>query len=123
MVVPAERGVGFRAYDGSTAGPQDSDVVLDVRSPRAVEYLAGSPNQIGLARAYVNGDLEIVGDMYTALSRLYPLPLDHLSWGDKLSLARTFAPYALKRPEIPAIDGPYSVIASIRPRTSRSPCP
>ena len=41
MIVPAERGVGFRAYDGSTAGPQDSDVVLDVRTPRAVEYLAG----------------------------------------------------------------------------------
>jgi cyclopropane-fatty-acyl-phospholipid synthase len=104
MVVPAERGVGFRAYDGSTSGPQDSDVVFEVRSPRALEYLAGSPNQIGLARAYVSGDLEIVGDMYTALSRLYPLPLDHLTWSDKLTLVRTFAPYAFKRPEIPAIE-------------------
>ncbi|MFN8173146.1 MAG: class I SAM-dependent methyltransferase [Candidatus Nanopelagicales bacterium] len=104
MIVPAERGVGFRAYDGSTAGPQDSDVVLDVRTPRAVEYLAGSPNQIGLARAYVNGDLEIVGDAYTALSRLYPLPLDHLTWSDKIALARTFAPYAFKRPAPPALE-------------------
>ena len=73
MIVPPERGVGFRAYDGSTSGPQDSDVVMEVRSPRAVEYLAGSPNQLGLARAYVSGDLEIVGDVYDALlsTRVY----------------------------------------------------
>lgn len=104
MIVPDERGVGFRSYDGSTAGPADADVVLEVRSPRAVEYLAASPNQIGLARAYVNGDLDIVGDTYTALSRLYPLPLDHLTWSDKIALVRTFAPYALKRPAPPALE-------------------
>ena len=102
MIVPAEREVGFRAYDGSVAGPQDGAVILEVRSPRAVQYLAGSPNQLGLARAYVTGDLEIIGDAYDALSRLYPLPLDHLSWRDKLELAKTFAPFAIKRPEIPA---------------------
>ncbi|MHB1166429.1 MAG: class I SAM-dependent methyltransferase [Candidatus Nanopelagicales bacterium] len=101
MIVPAERGVGFRAYDGSTAGPQDADVLLEVRSPRAVHYLAASPNQLGLARAYVTGDLEIIGDAYAALSRLYPLPLDHLSWGDKLALGRAFAPFAMKRPAPP----------------------
>jgi cyclopropane-fatty-acyl-phospholipid synthase len=101
MIVPAERGVGFRAYDGSSAGPKDADVLLEVRSPRAVHYLASSPNQLGLARAYVSGDLEIIGDAYTALSRLYPLPLDHLSWTDKLALARAFAPFAVKRPAPP----------------------
>ena len=101
MIVPADRGVGFRAYDGSTAGPVDADVVLEVRSPRAVQYLATAPSQLGLARAYVAGDLEIIGDAYTALSRLYPLPLDHVSWGDRLALARAFAPYAFKRPAPP----------------------
>lgn len=101
MIVPADRGVGFRAYDGSTAGPADAEVVLDVRSPRAVEYFAGAPSQLGLARAYVTGDLEIIGDAYTALSKLYPLPLDHLTWRDKLELARSFAPFALKRPAPP----------------------
>ncbi|MDO8308614.1 MAG: class I SAM-dependent methyltransferase [Actinomycetota bacterium] len=101
MIVPAERGVGFRAYDGSSSGPQDPEVLMEVRSPRAVHYLASSPNQLGLARAYVSGDLEIIGDAYTTLSRLYPLPLDHLSWSDRLALARAFAPYALKRPAPP----------------------
>ena len=101
MIVPPERGVGFRAFDGSSAGPQDGDVVMEVRSPRAVEYLATSPNQLGLARAYVSGDLEIIGDAYTALSKLYPLPLDHLTWRDRFDLAKAFAPYAFKRPPIP----------------------
>ena len=101
MIVPEERGVGFRASDGSVAGPVNAEVTLDVRSPLAVQYFASSPSQLGLARAYVTGDLEIIGDPYTALRRLYPLPLDHLTWSDKARLARTFAPFALKRPAPP----------------------
>jgi len=101
MIVPADRGVGFRAYDGSTSGPADATVILDVRTPRAVEYLASSPGQLGLARAYVAGDIEIIGDAYDAMSRLYPMPLDHLTTGDKLKLAKAFAGKALKRPTPP----------------------
>jgi cyclopropane-fatty-acyl-phospholipid synthase len=101
LIVPAERGVGFVAYDGSTSGPADPAVTLEVRTPRAVEYIASSPNQLGLARAYVAGDLEIHGDAYAALQRLYPLPLDHVTTGDKIKLARTFAGKALRRPTPP----------------------
>ena len=101
LIVPAERGVGFRAYDGSSAGPADAVVTLDVRTPRAVEYLASAPNQLGLARAYVTGDLEIIGSAYDAMTRLYPMPMDHLTTGDKLKLARLFAGKALKRPTPP----------------------
>lgn len=101
MIVPAERGVAFRAYDGSSCGPADAAVTLEVRNPRAVEYLASSPGQLGLARAYVAGDIEIIGDAYEAMSRLYPMPLDHLTTGDKLKLAKAFAGKALKRPTPP----------------------
>lgn len=101
LVVTPERNVSFRAYDGSTSGPQDNDVILEIRSPRAVEYLAGAPSQLGLARAYVMGDLEIIGDAYTALSRLYPMDTSHLTLADKAALARQFAPFALKRPAPP----------------------
>ena len=100
-VVPAERRVGFKAYDGSSTGLIGAEVVLEITSPRGVHYIAASPNQLGLARAYVTGDLEIIGDAYTALSKLYPLPLDHLSWRDKLDLVRAFAPFAVKRPAPP----------------------
>jgi cyclopropane-fatty-acyl-phospholipid synthase len=101
IVVPAERGVGFRAYDGSTAGPANADVVLEVRSPRAVQYLASAPSQLGLARAYVTGDLEIIGDAYTALSRLYPVDWINVSWSDRVKLVREFGPKAFHRPAPP----------------------
>ena len=101
MVIPAERGVGFRAYDGSSVGVEGADVVMELRTPRGLQYIAGSPNQLGLARAYVSGDLEIHGDAYEALRRLYPLPLDHVSWSDRARLAREFAGAALARPEPP----------------------
>jgi cyclopropane-fatty-acyl-phospholipid synthase len=101
IIVPAERGVGFRAYDGSTAGPANADVVLEIRSPRAVQYLASAPSQLGLARAYVTGDLEIIGDAYTALSRLYPVDFINVSWSDRLKLVREFGPKAVHRPAPP----------------------
>ncbi len=100
-IITPDRRVSFRAYDGSSVGPQDNDVILEIRSPRAVQFLAGAPSQLGLARAYVSGDLEIIGDAYTALSRLFPLDTSHLSWRDKLELAKTFGPQALKRPAPP----------------------
>ena len=101
LIVTPDRNVGFRAYDGSSAGPQDGDAILEVRNRRAVEYLAGAPSQLGLARAYVNGALEIVGDPYIALSRLYPMKLTHLTTSDKIALGKKFAPYVMKRPAPP----------------------
>jgi cyclopropane-fatty-acyl-phospholipid synthase len=102
MVVPAERQVGFKAYDGSSTGLNGAEVVLEITHPRGIHYMAGSPNQLGLARAYVSGDLEIHGDVYEALKRLYPMPLDHVSLADKALLAKRFARDALVRPEPPA---------------------
>ncbi len=102
LIAGTQRNVSFRAYDGSTFGPQDHDAIIEINTPRAVEYLAGAPSQLGLARAYVNGDLDIVGDAYTTLSRLYPLDNSHLTLGDKFQLVKTFGHYALKRPTPPA---------------------
>ena len=101
MLVTSDRAVAFRAYDGSTAGPADAPVTLEFRNPRAVQYLAGAPNQLGLARAYVSGDLEIVGDAYEALSQLYPLDTSHITQKQKAKLVKTLLPFALKRPTPP----------------------
>jgi cyclopropane-fatty-acyl-phospholipid synthase len=101
LVVPEERGVGFRAYDGSESGPSDATVILEVRDRRAIEYFAGSPTQLGLARAYVSGDLEIIGDPYEAMMRLYPPPHPQLTLAEKARLVRQFLPAALRRPTPP----------------------
>ncbi|MFA7324417.1 MAG: class I SAM-dependent methyltransferase [Candidatus Nanopelagicales bacterium] len=100
-VVPQERGVAFRAYDGSTAGPPDAEVTLELRTPRGAQYIASAPSQLGLARAYVSGDLEIIGDTYKALARLYPLDTSHLSVKDKARLAKELLPYIMSRPAPP----------------------
>ncbi|MDQ2635734.1 MAG: class I SAM-dependent methyltransferase, partial [Actinomycetota bacterium] len=64
----------FTAYDGSTAGPQDASLGLDLLSPRGTTYLATAPGDLGLARAYVSGDLEArgvhPGDPYQLLKAL-----------------------------------------------------
>jgi cyclopropane-fatty-acyl-phospholipid synthase len=62
--------VQVRVFDGSRAGPAEAPVTIDFRSPRAFSYLATAPGQLGLARAYVVGDIEVEGDLYTALSTL-----------------------------------------------------
>ena len=51
----------FTAYDGSSAGPEDAAVGLDLRTPRGTTYLATAPGELGLARAYVSGDVEPLG--------------------------------------------------------------
>ena len=56
--------VEFMAYDGSHAGQAGSSVKITVRSPAAVAYLAQAPGALGLARAYVAGQLDVEGDMY-----------------------------------------------------------
>ena len=64
----------FSAYDGSTAGPDDAELGLDLLSPRGTTYLATAPGDLGLARAYVSGELEAhgvhPGDPYELLKAL-----------------------------------------------------
>lgn len=51
----------FTAYDGSVAGPDDAELGLGLLTPRGTTYLATAPGDLGLARAYVAGDLEMLG--------------------------------------------------------------
>ncbi|GAA3181546.1 cyclopropane-fatty-acyl-phospholipid synthase family protein [Streptomyces virens] len=61
--------VRVRTWDGSQAGPPDAPILL-VRNRRAVRHLLWKPGELGLARAWVAGDLDIEGDLYTALDLL-----------------------------------------------------
>ncbi len=61
--------VRVRTWDGSEAGPPEAPVLV-VRNRRAIRRLLFKPGELGLARAWVAGDLTIEGDLYTALDRL-----------------------------------------------------
>src|SRR5690349_2567983 len=70
LFVGPDAPVEFTAYDGSHAGQAGASVKITVRSPAAVAYLAQAPGGLGLARAYVSGQLDVDGDMYEALDRM-----------------------------------------------------
>jgi cyclopropane-fatty-acyl-phospholipid synthase len=101
LFVGPDADVEFTAYDGSRFGRPGSDVRLDVRSPRAVSYLMSAPGQLGLARAYVTGELEVYGDLYTGLDRLARLGIHRPSVQDQARLYKALAPFALRRPPAP----------------------
>jgi cyclopropane-fatty-acyl-phospholipid synthase len=60
--------VRVRAWDGSETGPRDGPVLV-LRSPRALRRLLWRPGELGLARAYVSGDLDVEGDLTEGLRR------------------------------------------------------
>lgn len=64
----------IEAYDGSAIGPPDSELVLRLKSQKALQYFVTAPGDLGLARAYLMGELEVDGvhpgaprDMFGAL--------------------------------------------------------
>ena len=62
--------VRIEAYDGTRAGRPDAPILMRLSSSRALAYLARSPGELGIARAYVAGDLELEGDMHDALAAM-----------------------------------------------------
>lgn len=65
------QGLGVEAYDGSRAGPVGDGVpVVLITSPDAVARVVTRPGELGLARAWVAGDLDIRGDLYDAVGQL-----------------------------------------------------
>ncbi|GAB3028121.1 class I SAM-dependent methyltransferase [Mycobacterium bourgelatii] len=69
-----EQPLKFTAYDGSVAGKEDAPLGLELKSPRGATYLATAPGELGIARAYVSGDLQThgvhPGDLYDLLMAL-----------------------------------------------------
>ncbi|HZG07287.1 MAG TPA: cyclopropane-fatty-acyl-phospholipid synthase family protein [Streptomyces sp.] len=61
--------VRVRAWDGSEAGPPGAPTLV-VRHRRALRRMLWKPGELGLARAWVAGELDIDGDLYEALERL-----------------------------------------------------
>ncbi|WP_243789627.1 cyclopropane-fatty-acyl-phospholipid synthase family protein [Saccharopolyspora gloriosae] len=62
--------VGLTAWDGSTAGPAGAPRVV-LRNRRALRHVLFSPGELGLARAYVSGDLDVTGDLAEGLRRCW----------------------------------------------------
>ena len=95
--------VRFSAYDGSEAGDPSAPIGLRLLNPRGTSYLATAPGSLGLARAYVRGDLEVdgvhPGNPYDALRLIEdalvmrrPSPSEAVAWLRGLGAATLIPP-------------------------------
>ncbi len=106
----ADAPLRFSAYDGSTAGRVDAAIGLRVTNPRGISYLATAPGSLGMARAYLKGDLEIEGvhpgDPYELLRLIdddlqahRPPMAQAVTWARSLGV-KTFVPPPVPEQEV-----------------------
>lgn len=62
--------IKVRCWDGSEVGPGDASLLLRIENRRALRRLLWSPNELGFARAYVSGDIQIEGDVFAGLDEI-----------------------------------------------------
>jgi cyclopropane-fatty-acyl-phospholipid synthase len=79
--------VRFQFWDGTSLGPCDAPGSVRVVSPAALRRLLWAPNQLGLARAYVAGELDFEGDLFALLAALRDAAPADLRFGAKVAPA------------------------------------
>jgi cyclopropane-fatty-acyl-phospholipid synthase len=60
----------IEAWDGSAAGPEGAPT-LRVTTPQALTRLLWHPGELGLAQAYVTGEIDVDGDLLDGLRRVW----------------------------------------------------
>jgi cyclopropane-fatty-acyl-phospholipid synthase len=68
--------VRVKAWDGSVGGPADAPAV-EIRTPAALRRLLYAPGELGLAQAYVTGEIDVEGDLLDGLRRVWGAVRDH----------------------------------------------
>jgi len=100
-VLGADLPVAFEAYDGSRCGPVDAPATLVLRSPTALQRIITAPGELGLGRAYVAGDLDLKGDIWSALALRDRMPSVRLEPKQLLAVFRLLGAAGLRRPTPP----------------------
>ncbi len=119
--------VRFSAYDGSEAGPSDTQIHLELCNARGLSYLLTAPGDLGFARAYVSGDLLVhgapPGDPYAALTLLMSrLEFRTPSFAEAVGAVRGLGVDVLKPPPVPHEEHPAKwrrVVEGVRHSMSR----
>ncbi|MFC8409041.1 class I SAM-dependent methyltransferase [Arthrobacter sp. NPDC057259] len=74
-VVRGELPVRLVVWDGSEAGPAGAPTVR-LNSPAAIRRLLWAPGELGAAQAYVTGELDLDGDLNSALAHIWKVVRD-----------------------------------------------
>lgn len=104
--------VHIESFDGSSYGSDDAPLTLQVKNSRAIYYMVNAPSELGLARAYLQGDIDspqlVPGNPYALFKELVPLK-SYLRTPNPAQLAKALASVAshgFHRPAPPDIEGP-----------------
>jgi cyclopropane-fatty-acyl-phospholipid synthase len=73
--------VAVTAYDGTRIGPDDAKATIEIRSPDALRRIITRPGELGFARAYVAGDIDLDGDIYEVFELQERIPSPRLDIG------------------------------------------
>jgi cyclopropane-fatty-acyl-phospholipid synthase len=90
--------IAVEAYDGSRSGPVDAPATIVIRSPDALRRIVTAPGELGLARAYVSGDLELQGSIWALLELRDRIPDVQLEPKMMLRLVRELGGWREVRP-------------------------
>jgi cyclopropane-fatty-acyl-phospholipid synthase len=109
------------AYDGSKAGAPDAEVVIDVKSPKALSHLVSAPGQLGFARAYVSDEMDLhAPNHYVALKALSRIRMADLTVAQRLKVVRDLGLEALHWVEPPPQEvGAKRYLSGLRAHTKR----
>ena len=87
--------VRLRAWDGSVAGPSDAPTVV-LRDPGALRRLVRHPGELGLAQAYVTGELDVEGDLLDGFRRVWARARELGAGSLRPATLATLAPRAIR---------------------------
>ncbi|MEO6988551.1 MAG: cyclopropane-fatty-acyl-phospholipid synthase family protein [Aquihabitans sp.] len=59
-------------WDGSAIGPEDGPGTIRLRTPDALRRILWAPGELGVARAFVAGDLDVEGEILPLIKSLRP---------------------------------------------------
>jgi cyclopropane-fatty-acyl-phospholipid synthase len=93
--------VRVTAWDGSTLGPVDAPATVTLRSPDLLRRVITARGELGFARAYVAGDIDVDGDIFAALALRERLPEIKLRPRQLARAARIAGPRGLRPPPPP----------------------
>ncbi len=97
--------VRFVFWDGSAVGPEDAVGTLTIASVDAVRRMLWAPGELGVARAFVAGDLTVEGDLFALLRILHDAShgdLRRIGWRALPSLVTAARQLGALKPPLPA---------------------
>lgn len=101
-IVGVELPIAVRAWDGSWMGPTDAPATVVIRSPDALRRILFAPGELGFARAYVAGDIDVEGDLVVAIGIRDVVPDLKVAPRHVLSALRILGLRNLRRPPPPS---------------------